>query len=143
MTRAGLERIVERMRVPVVTPALVVMHGWVDPDHPHFGAISTYVRELRTLYVRPDIDPYGLRHEYGHVFDAHALRDEHRELLLRWWKIPGRFWDWDDEHDPLTWEGPEAGCEIFANVYARAATSRSPRWHRFKRLCRAAYREAA
>jgi len=136
LTAKHLRDVVGRMRVPVVHPSATFFFG----DPAYGGRFSTYNPTRDCHYLRADIGDYEIRHEYGHVFDYKVLRSEHRELLLRWWGIPDRFWFWDGVHDPMR-PGPEAGCEIFANVYARAATSRF-RYYRFKKLIRIAYREA-
>ena len=139
MTREHVDEIVRKMerRVPVVRPDHYVFHG--DPFYK--GAYSTYADDRHTMYLRRDIDAKSVRHEHGHAFDYRVLRPEHRKLLLQWWGIPGRFWWWDADHDPMKPSRVEAGCEIFANVYARAAFY-PVGYYRFKKLIRTAYKEA-
>ena len=137
MTHARLERILRDARVPVVRPGRYLFHG--DPYYN--GEWPTYNIEQDTVYLVDD-SALDCLHEHGHVFNVKVLRPEHQALLREWWHKPNRIWWWGEKGRSPLFPGPNALCEVFAELYAHAAVSRHPRYYRFKKLLKIAYKEA-
>jgi len=137
MTPAKLTRILSRARVPVVRAGTYIY----GPDPYYRTPLSTYDPQHDLMHLMDD-EVEACLHEHGHTFNVKCLRPEHQQLLREWWHKPNRIWWWGEKGREPMFPGPEALCEVFADVYSWAAQSRHPKYYRFKKLLRIAYKEA-